>query len=205
MIELEKNVFYGTFADDLLPDDSFSDEQLDEIAKCKLEKRRREKALTYKMLNSIFPHRNLVVLHYEDGAPYLRGEETLNISISHSRTGVAIALDDKRVGVDVEEMSEKLSRVREKFLSAAEDDLFGHSPEGLLKAWTLKEAAYKATLVPGLPLTGGIEILSSDNPTAIRVKAGESQLILLTGRTYSVGERVLVSVVRAGSALSRNI
>lgn len=85
-------------------------------------------------------------LCYTDaGAPYIKDEDA-NISISHTTGIVVLAIDyNSRVGVDIEEISPRILRVREKFLSdeelilIPEDDLRMHTI-----AWTAKEALFKA-------------------------------------------------------------
>ncbi len=95
------------------------------------------------------------VIHEADGSPVLIGS-TLNISISHSRHFVAIALHPTlRIGVDIEEPRlEQLGRVISKFLSDAELPLWRNR---LLEAWTCKEAAFKAAGVAGIGL-GSIDL-----------------------------------------------
>lgn len=98
---------------------------------------------------------NVRVLHQADGSPVLAGSP-LNISISHSRHYVALALHPtKRIGVDIEEpRMEQLRRVISKFLSPDELPMWG---ERLLEAWTAKEAAFKAAGIPGIGL-GSIDL-----------------------------------------------
>lgn len=74
-------------------------------------------------------------------------------SISHCAglAILAVAEGVKAVGTDIEIYREQLRRVASRFLSP-EEEIFYSSDEGLLTAWTLKEAAYKAALTPGLAL-----------------------------------------------------
>lgn len=94
-----------------------------------------------------------MVGHASDGAPFIVGRE-LSISISHSRNFATIAWCEDcgiQIGIDIEEArEEQLRRVVAKFLTREESDYYGTIPSGLLRAWTLKEAAYKA-LRNGLP------------------------------------------------------
>lgn len=78
--------------------------------------------------------------HAPDGAPLLEG---WNISISHSRILAVVALDaEHHVGIDAEEMRPQLLRIKERFLSPAELEVFT-TPDQLLTAWTVKEAVFK--------------------------------------------------------------
>ncbi len=74
-------------------------------------------------------------------------------SISHCANLAVLAVNDNStpVGVDVEQYRSQLRRVMHKFLNP-EENAFYNSDEGLLKAWTLKEATYKAARTPGLAL-----------------------------------------------------
>lgn len=78
--------------------------------------------------------------HDSSGAPKIKG---YNISISHSRKLAVVAIDPlHRIGVDAEEWRPTLSRVKSKFLSAEELELFVTNDQ-LLRAWTIKEGVYK--------------------------------------------------------------
>lgn len=90
------------------------------------------------------------LLHDPEGAPLLAGSN-LNISVSHSRNFAAIMLHPSlRCGIDIEEpRPAQLERVRTKFLSPAEQV----STLNLLRAWTAKEAVFKAAGIPGLGLS----------------------------------------------------
>ena len=83
--------------------------------------------------------------HRPDGSPLIIGSP-FHISLSHSRNYVALAWSDSPgIGIDIEELRpEQLARIAPRFLSAEELPLYGTSPDLLLQAWTLKEAAFKA-------------------------------------------------------------
>lgn len=83
------------------------------------------------------------ILHHRfDGAPFL-SIPGLNISISHCRKAVAIALSNKRkVGIDVEIWREQLVKVAPRFLQKNELNEMS-SKTTLLRDWTYKEAVFK--------------------------------------------------------------
>lgn len=98
--------------------------------------------------------------HYQQGAPFVNGEET-RISISHTKGLLVVATLPPTPEVDLSEFSlrsclgvdaERLDReaqvmkVVDKFLSADEKNMVGDDPKKALMAWTVKEAAYKAVL-----------------------------------------------------------
>lgn len=132
------------------------------------------------MIEAIFgPGTSLA--HTDSGAPVLTGRHE-TISVSHSRTTAAIAVDRDggNPGIDIEEPRPQLMRVAARVLSARELDAYGGSPDSLAKAWTLKEAAYKCAGVPGLDFRRDIvlPVFCSDFLTA----AGKRLDILYSGK-----------------------
>lgn len=90
--------------------------------------------------------------HRPSGEPYLKGENRF-ISISHTQGYAAIMLSDtlKNIGIDIERPSDRIFRVRHKFISAEEEMAirqYADTKEKELKAlylhWCGKEALYKA-------------------------------------------------------------
>lgn len=93
--------------------------------------------------------------HAPDGHPVLTiGKRTVSISISHCRDEAVVAISDgdEPIGVDIETARQQLRRVAPKFLNNEELNAAGTTLHSLLRAWTAKEAVYKAALTPGLPL-----------------------------------------------------
>ena len=89
--------------------------------------------------------------HNHCGAPFV-ADATGNvlpvaISISHSRTigAICTAPQNSLIGVDVEEERPQLQRVARRVMTAAEYEYYSALPHGLLRAWTMKEALYKAS------------------------------------------------------------
>lgn len=105
-------------------------------------RRQREEQAEKMLLNEIFGQET-ALQHHTDGSPYIPTFEG-TISISHSKHHLCIALSEKKqVGVDIEEIQERLMRLRKKFLSA--DELAHLSPtlRNLTLCWSAKEAIYK--------------------------------------------------------------
>ena len=95
--------------------------------------------------------------HRPSGAPYIIGSD-VSVSVSHSRGYAAVAYSSAAiVGVDIEEPRQQLARVAPRVFSDEELALYS-SPELLLRAWTLKEALYKAALTPGLDFRKDIRL-----------------------------------------------
>ena len=86
--------------------------------------------------------------HHDNGAPYIESPTPIRVSISHSRrwAGVAVGeIDDPALGIDIESVDrEGLQRVLPRVLTEAELAMVRESENGATKAWTAKEAVYKA-------------------------------------------------------------
>ena len=86
-----------------------------------------------------------MIAYHENGVPYLPDSE-LHISISHTKGYAALLLSPhKPAGIDIEYCSERVHRVKSRFLSAAEFKLLGAhlSTHTLLVCWSAKETAFK--------------------------------------------------------------
>ena len=82
------------------------------------------------------------------GAPHLEIDgkpQEISISVSHSRDYAAVAVSPFGLfGLDIEQMRGQLEKVAHRVLSPEEFDDYSRLEQGLLRAWTLKEALYKA-------------------------------------------------------------
>lgn len=89
--------------------------------------------------------------HTPAGVPFIPDLVGLSFSITHSKDVCILALTDEgSIGIDTELARPQLERVKSRFINDCDDILPGL--EGLLQAWTVKEAVYKAALIPGLAL-----------------------------------------------------
>ena len=73
------------------------------------------------------------------GAPIL--DNNKKISISHSKKLVAIIVSELKTGIDIEIISERVLKVKNKFLSYS--DNIDESQEDLTIAWSTKECIFK--------------------------------------------------------------
>lgn len=108
--------------------------------------RLRERASEIAMLAEIAGEDGFEFSHTDIGSPLLTiGGRKQSVSISHSRTELAIAISDNPIlGVDIENLRPQLLKVTSRFLNSSELDVWTRSPERLLQAWSAKEAAFKA-------------------------------------------------------------
>jgi len=104
------------------------------------------------------------------GKPLLRSLPETHISISHSRNYAAFMVSKQAyTGIDIEEFSERILRVRSRFMSEEEESklrqLFvgqAHPAEAELIAlylhWCSKEAMYKALDIPSLDFKQDLKV-----------------------------------------------
>jgi len=105
-------------------------------------------------------------ISYREDIPIL--SDNRNISISHSDEIVTVLISKENgIGVDVEKINNKVHSVASKFLSSNEIQFFGKAPSTrqLIRAWTAKEAVYKALRKPGINFSDNI-ILDKFNDKA---------------------------------------
>lgn len=128
-------------------------------------RREREKAAVRSIASAL----GIEIGHAPDGAPTMDGG---NISVSHSIGLAVVAVDPRRrIGIDAEDWRDALWRVRPKFLAEEEMALFVDE-ESLLRAWTAKEAVYKAAQSPRPLLTEIICSRDFDGAVARGVRYG---------------------------------
>ena len=107
----------------------------------------------------------------ERNRPYF-DQSDYHISLSHSFPFVAAIISHKKtVGIDLERFGRNVEKIGPRFLSAEEWNRWKESHSDLTKAWTCKEAIYKAMGVPGLAFQQDIQLPSfANNPFEIRVR-----------------------------------
>jgi len=117
---------------------------LQQITQFGSEKRKLEFLATRVLLNTVLKDEKKIA-YFASGMPYLT-DNSFNISIAHTGEFVTIILHpQKRVGIDIEKISDKVVRVKHKFLSESELDFVEDSLEKthLTLLWCAKEALYK--------------------------------------------------------------
>lgn len=119
-----------------------------------------QKKAVSRLLSHLFGQ-GVELCHRPDGSPFLEGCER-EISISHCRGYAALAAGSrKRIGVDIETPRATLRRVIPKFLSS-EESVRITADDDLLRAWTVKEALYKAAGVPGVDFANDVTLPVGD-------------------------------------------
>jgi len=109
----------------------------------------------------------------DHGKPYLVNRD-YEISLSHSYDYAAVMISkDKKVGVDIEKMKDKIELIKHKFLSVDElqQAQLDTSIEGLYVCWCVKEAIYKWNGRRGLELKKDMFVRAFDLAEAGDVEA----------------------------------
>jgi len=109
----------------------------------------------------------------DHGKPYLVNRD-YEISLSHSYDYAAVMISkDKKVGVDIEIMKDKIELIKHKFLSVDElqQAQLDTSIEGLYVCWCVKEAIYKWNGRRGLELKKDMFVRAFDLAEAGDVEA----------------------------------
>lgn len=129
--------------DDLLVGLDLSEEHLTHIAKIK--GLRKSQWLAARQLLKELLGYNQEWIYDECGKPFFCGLD-MNFSISHSYNYVAIMLSSKECGVDIEKISEKIFRVKDKFCNNEEILNLQEEQISLMLhlIWGAKESIYKA-------------------------------------------------------------
>lgn len=107
------------------------------------EKRKREFLSARIALNQLM-NQSVEIEYDEVGKPLLK-DHSVHISISHSTRYLAVITHpDAVVGIDIEEISNRVSKVYKRFLSAEEQSyLLPDDIQSLQIAWSAKECLYK--------------------------------------------------------------
>ncbi len=112
---------------------------------------------------------NLAVIPDEKGRPFLAAEKKVvalpDISISHSGgLAAAMAVSKGLCGIDIQQVTERVDRVRERFCTPGDERILGsffsvtyaQSTPVLTKLWAAKEALRK--VADSIPLPGFMEL-----------------------------------------------
>ena len=125
--------------------------------------RRRTEWLATRIVLRELLNRDVTIAHDSNGKPYITENKSF-ISISHSKNMVAVMVAEQNLGIDIEQITARTTKVRHKFLTGSELDWCKTDTEHTL-VWTVKEAAYKL-IGCGLEHT---EVEIEENPNFMQV------------------------------------
>ena len=116
----------------------------------------------------------LSTFNYEkNGKPYV--ENGPYFSISHCKTGIAVAIDDQPIGIDIEAIRHADQDLIERVMN--EKERVGMDDRKFTRLWTQKEAVVKAQ---------GTGIQSFEQLQAIRVQSTEYSVQTFENENYIV-------------------
>tara|TARA_B100000902_G_scaffold365033_1_gene385611 strand:- start:71255 stop:71836 length:582 start_codon:yes stop_codon:yes gene_type:complete len=104
--------------------------------KIKIEQRKKEFISTRLLLKEYNP--SLEINYDKNGSPKLNSLE--KISISHSNKFTAICVSNNNIGIDIEEINDRNTRLSKKFVNSHHNII---DVESCTLIWCIKEATYK--------------------------------------------------------------
>ena len=120
--------------------------------------------------------------HLPSGAPILAEDKDKKISVAHSRQWAVICVgesEEPAFGIDIEDKErEQLVKVAERFLSEKELKYVRQIRDGYVKAWTAKEAVFKALGLQGVDFKKDIEITFPGFDSAVYKPANRKFILI---------------------------
>jgi phosphopantetheinyl transferase len=115
------------------------------------DKREIEKKAALYVAKNILNDETVEILYSANGRPYLKNGIKISVSHAYNKLAVLFSFNEKEIGIDIEKVRDKILKIKEKFLSAAElKELEQASLEKYTLYWGAKEAVYKAHCTEGL-------------------------------------------------------
>lgn len=120
-----------------------SDEYRSALSRFTSESRKQE-WLAVRLLLKYLLQKEVTIAYHDTGVPYLP-DIPYQISISHTKGYAAVIVGEEHpVGIDIEYRSERVHRIKTRFMNEAELTVLGDlSTEQLLVCWSAKETAFK--------------------------------------------------------------
>jgi len=124
---------------------------------------RRMEYLAVRALALVMGIKSADITYQPSGKPQLLHSQH-SISISHTKNYVAVMLSAHQlIGVDIEQRSERIHRIRHKFMHASEEEVIKSSGQvdetvALLLHWAAKEALFKAVPEEGIDFVKELRI-----------------------------------------------
>ena len=130
--------------DELLKLKQFSADDLSALNSFTHEHRKREWLAARILLEQMTEDKNLQIIYDEHNKPSLQNSKQY-ISLSHSHNLLAIIIDEKETGIDIELIKPNILKIKQKFMSDLELKALekGHKEEVLTLYWCAKESLYK--------------------------------------------------------------
>mgnify|MGYP001609478497 CR=1 FL=1 len=114
-------------------------------------KREIEKKGALYLVRRVLDNDTLEITYAKSGKPLLDTGVKISISHSYEKLAVLFSFNEEEVGVDIEQVRDKIMKITTKFLSTDElKELEGTTYEKYTLYWAAKEAIYKAAGIEGL-------------------------------------------------------
>jgi|ERR1051326_8670125 phosphopantetheinyl transferase (holo-ACP synthase) len=128
---------------ELLVMKNFSHEDLSHLNSFSYEHRKKEWLVSRILAGKILGVETEIIYDVHS-KPFLKNNRK-HISLSHSHDLLAVIIDEKETGIDVEQIKPNVLRIKEKFMSEQELKALerGHKEEELTLYWCAKESLYK--------------------------------------------------------------
>lgn len=102
--------------------------------------KKKEFSSVRQLRNIYFPLEEITYL--PSGKPIFENRKE-KLSISHSKNFAGIAISTFEIGLDIEEIEERVLKIVDRFLNSNEKLLFENTAKEITIAWTIKEALFK--------------------------------------------------------------
>lgn len=114
------------------------------------------------------------IKYSENGRPTIKDGF---ISISHSKNLIAISYSHKkRIGLDIEHYNAKIYKIKNKFLSNTELELFDCTDKKTITTlWSIKEAVYKLLSMNGISFKKNIQIKEIGEINRVKIILPENE------------------------------
>ena len=149
------------------------------LNKLKNETRRMEFTGVRQLRNELMP--NHPIVYSRSGKPMIN-KKGIHISISHSNNSICIGITNNPIGIDIEEINERIFKVHRKFTHQDESKFYPFdSMEDLTILWTIKECIYKLTDIKGLSFKDDIKVIKrngNEHTCIVKSAEGEKQYLL---------------------------
>ncbi len=150
------------------------------------------------MLSELFAVQNSkgFIYYNKEGKPFLSTGQ--HISISHtSQFSALIVSDNNQVGIDIEKISQRIIKVKDRMASSSEREKYGHNIIQLTTVWAAKEGVVKLTGQRHISFENDINvIIESPDDTCFNteITLNKSKRILAMNRLF-LKDHVLVYVI----------
>ena len=165
----------------------------EELARLKSSARRTE-YLAVRVLLKTLLGRECEIAHYPSGKPYLP-DAGLHVTISHTCGYVSVGIHpDREVGMDIEQRTHRVERVKNYFLHADEMQEFEALPrddmlDWLLLHWSAKETMFKILDREGVSLRQHFRIL----PFVLHAEGTMNGLETFTGKEHAFAIKYFIT------------